>query len=159
MIHLPERKKLQLQQIIAELMSKKSATKQELQSLVKKKYNTLQRLLNQAGASFGQLMNWRGAIQEKACDEIRLTREFKADLAWWPIFINQWNGSFLIWDHLHHYPEVTDFSDDSRSWGCGVLTPQSWIQHQWLLETGNLSIAHKELIPIVIACFVWGRQW
>ena len=57
MIHLPERKKLQLQQIIAQLMSKKSATKQELQSLAGK-YNTLQRLLNQAGASLGQLMNW-----------------------------------------------------------------------------------------------------
>ena len=72
-------------------MSKISATKQELQSLAGK-YNTLQRLLNQAGASLRQLINWRGAIQEKAHDQIRLTREFKADLAWWSIFINKWNG-------------------------------------------------------------------
>ena len=99
------------------------------------------------------------AIWEKAGDRIRLTREFKADLAWWYIFLNQWNGLSFIWDHLHHYQEVTVFNDASGSWDCGALTAQSWIQHQWLPETGNLSIAHKELIPIVIACFVWGRRW
>ena len=66
--------------------------------------------------------------------------------------------SSLIWDHLHHYPEVTVFSDASGSWGCGALTAQSWIQHQWLLETGNLSIAHKERIPIVIAVFCMGQS-
>ena len=114
----------------------------------------LQRLLNLAGASLGATYEL-AAIPKKAHERIRLTREFKADLAWCSIFLNQWNGSFLIWDHLHHYPEVTVLSDTSGSWGCGALTAQLWIQHQWLPETGNLSIAHKELIPIVITCFVW----
>ena len=118
----------------------------------------LQRLLNQAGVSLGATYKLV-AFREKARDQIRLTRKFKADLAWCSIFINQWNGSSLIWDHLHYYPEVMVFSNVSGSWGCGALTAQLWIQHQWLLETENLFIEHKELIPIMIACFVWGRQW
>ena len=115
--------------------------------------------LNHAGRCFIRSAYELASLRKKAHDRIRLTREFKADLAWWAIFLRQWHGTSLMWDHLHQHPEVTVFSDASGSWGCGALSAQSWIQHQWLPETGNLSIAHKELVPIVIACFVWGRQW
>ena len=74
----------------------------------------------------GRCFTWTtyelSAIREKARDRIRFTREFKAHLACWSIFINQWNGSSLIWDHLHHYPEVTVFSG---LWGCGATTHSS----------------------------------
>ena len=60
---------------------------------------------------------------------------------------------------MHHYPEINVFSDASGSWGCGALTANSWIQHKWLPEMSHLSIAHKELVPIVMACFIWGKQW
>ena len=64
-----------------------------------------------------------------------------------------------MWDYIHNHPEVRVFNNASGSWGCGALSAHSWIQHQWLPEIGNISIAHRELVPIVIACFLWGRLW
>ena len=73
--------------------------------------------------------------------------------------MEQWNGTSLLWDHLHQHAEVMVISDISGSWGCGALAGGSWLQHEWLPGTLGMSIAQKELIPIVMASVIWGRQW
>lgn len=156
-IRLPDRKKRDLQQIIAELTSRKSATKEELQSLAGKLQHATK--VVKPGRCFIRTAYELASLRKRAHDPVRITRELKTDLAWWSTFLNQWQGTSLMWDHLHHLPEVIVFSDASGSWGCGALSAHSWIQHQWQPEIGNISIAHKELVPIVIACFLWGRQW
>ena len=70
-----------------------------------------------------------------------------------------WSGTSLLWDHLHQYPEVFVLSDASGSWGCGAMVESSWLQHEWLPGASTMSIAHKELISIVMAALVWGHQW
>ena len=61
-------------------MSKKSATKQELQSLVGKLQHA--KKFVKPGRCFTMATYELVAIQEKARDQIILKREFKADLAW-----------------------------------------------------------------------------
>ena len=156
-IRLPDRKKRDLQQIIAELSRRKSATKEELQSLAGKLQHATK--VVKPGHCFIRTAYELGSLRKRAYDPIRITRDLRTDLAWWSIFLNQWQGTSLMWDHLHHHTEVIVYSDASGSWGCGALSAHSWIQHQWLPETGDISIAHKELVPIVIACFLWGKQW
>ena len=34
-----------------------------------------------------------------------------------------------------------------------------WFQLSWPQESDYTSIAQKELIPVVIACILWGRAW
>jgi len=53
--------------------------------------------------------------------------------------------------HLH--------MDTSGSFGCGACWGNHWLQLQWPQGLEEWSIARKELIPIVIACMVWGQQW
>ena len=89
---------------------------------------------------------------------IRLNQEFRADLAWWQEFIDQWNGVAFLWtpDSL---PVINVASDASGQWGCGAWCGKEWFQLQWGPESYDLQIAVKELLPILIGCAIWGFKW
>ena len=89
---------------------------------------------------------------------IRLNVGFRSDLAWWQTFLVQWNGvSFLL--PPSHLPRAEVTTDASGSWGAGAWHQSAWFQIQWDHRSQDLSIAAKELIPIIMACHVWGKLW
>ena len=89
---------------------------------------------------------------------IRLNTGFWSDLAWWNTFIAKWNGvSFL--SPPSHLPQLEVTSDASGLWGCGACHNRSWFQVQWDSRAQALSIAEKELIPIILALTAWGGAW
>ena len=88
---------------------------------------------------------------------IRLNKRFCSDLAWWSAFIGDWNRvSFL--HPPNHLPEVELFTDASGNWGCRAVHDKSWFQFPWDTTSQALSIAEKELIPIILACGLMARQ-
>ena len=89
---------------------------------------------------------------------IRLNRSFRSDLAWWRLFAAEWNGvSFLT--PTVRLPRQQLASDASGSWGCGAYYDSHWFQLRWDHRSEGLPIMVKELLPIVLACTVWGQQW
>ena len=90
---------------------------------------------------------------------MRLNREIRSDIEWWAQFIEPWNGVSVLWKSREASPDVEVWSDASGSWGCGAFTNSRWLQHAWPPEMPVSAIAHKELIPIVMASFIWGQQW
>ena len=58
-----------------------------------------------------------------------------------------------------HLPPVELTSDASGSWGCGAWHVQAWFQVKWNQNSSVLSIAEKELIPIILGCADWGHNW
>ena len=89
---------------------------------------------------------------------LRLSREFRSDLAWWRVFVRDWNGvSFLPW--AQQLPVVEMASDASGSWGCGAWHGTHWFQVQWDDRLVEASIMVKELILVVIAVDLWGARW
>ena len=58
-----------------------------------------------------------------------------------------------------HLPQVEFASDASGSWGAGAWCGPAWFQVQWGRSAEALSIAEKELIPIIRACNAWGAAW
>lgn len=50
-------------------------------------------------------------------------------------------------------------SDASGTWGCGAFHGNGWFQLQWPDSWASVSIASKELVPIVMAATLWGPQW
>ena len=96
--------------------------------------------------------------QPTAVTPIRLNHEFRADLAWWQIFIEDWNGTSFL-PTPQHLPECHIASDASGSWGCGAWHGRKWFQLQWSEATFGLPIAVKELLPILIGAAIWGAQW
>lgn len=91
---------------------------------------------------------------------IRLNAEFKRDLKWWLDFFNQWNGiSFFLLPNLLPPPTVCVGSDASGTLGYGAYINSEWFNGRWSPKQTPLSIAYKELFPVVLAAHVWGHNW
>ena len=56
-------------------------------------------------------------------------------------------------------PALSVTSDASGSWGCGAYAGSKWFMLQWVGPAAGYNITVKELIPIVIAAALWGREW
>jgi len=58
---------------------------------------------------------------------VRLSLPAQADVLWWFIFVEQWNGISLLWDLGLQKPSIIVHSDASGSWRCGAYSQSSWI--------------------------------
>ena len=57
-------------------------------------------------------------------------------------------------------PSAHIYTDASGIFGCGgVVLPDHWFQLQWPLTWEDIDITVKELVPIVVAAALWGRNW
>ena len=91
---------------------------------------------------------------------IRLDAEFRSDLAWWSSFLDKWNGRSMMEVHAPSWNPTVEFSSDaSGAWGCGAVWNNHWIQPPWQEAWKSVGITAKELLPIVIACALWGQYW
>ena len=70
-----------------------------------------------------------------------------------------WNGVSAFWRSRHETPNHEVGSDALGSWECGAFSGWKWLQHAWPHNMPACSIVHKELIPIVMASFIWGKGW
>ena len=155
---LPADKLQRLRQALTEWGDRKVCSRSELESLIGHLNHACK--VVRAGRSFLRrmidLLHARPGPRTSTL--IRLNREFRADLAWWRTFIEDWNGvSFL--DGPETRPKRQATSDASGQWGCGAWSLAQWFQYEWTEETKDLPIAVKEFIPIVVGCVVWGYAW
>ena len=89
---------------------------------------------------------------------IYLNRDFRADIAWWKLFVSEWNVvSFL--STPSQLPAKGLATDASGPWGCGAWHGRSLFQLAWSDTLQQLPIAVIELLPIILACDLWGVQW
>ena len=88
---------------------------------------------------------------------IHVNVEFRKDLAWWVKFFGQWNGiSFSFFPTLEPLPDFSVSSDASGAIGYGAFMHNEWFNGRWSTLQLPLSIAYKELFPVVLAVHVWG---
>ena len=99
------------------------------------------------------------SVADNPAQKVRLNLAVRSDLKWWQLFLQGWNGVSLLWNHRKGQPDVEVWSDASGSWGCGATSQNCWLQHQWLPKSNSLSIAVKEMIPVVLAAALWGQTW
>ena len=91
---------------------------------------------------------------------IHLPAGFKSDVMWWLLFLRSWNGRSMMNVHSVTQPPTIEFSSyASGSWGCGAVWDSEWFQFEWKGSWVNESIATKELLPITLACAMWGYNW
>ena len=90
---------------------------------------------------------------------VRLNKPARADIIWWHLFVERWNGISLLWDLGLVKNDLKVYSDASGSWGCAAFQHPHWFQLGWNPHLCQLSIAAKELIPVVLAAALFGHQW
>lgn len=120
------------------------------------------------GKTFMRRMFELLAGTKKAFHHIKLGQAFRSDLLWWLTFMEEWNGVTIMNVDTNECPGFHVWSDASGGIGCGAveLASQQWFQLKWA-ESCNLgqgtkeeeSILSLELLPIVMACMIWGMRW
>ena len=95
---------------------------------------------------------------------IRLGSEVRSDILWWYTFMLDWNVISII-PHPQS-PSSIVYSDASGSFGCGAICPMlaKWLHLPWkgskdTSKDKRDSITSMELLPIILACAVWGPTW
>ena len=97
---------------------------------------------------------WKGP--RRPHHHVHLNQQVRADLQWWKVFAESWNGIALFPPSFE--PEVEFASDASGNWGSGAWCGGTWWQLQWPLGI-QWGIAFKELFAVVLSAAVWGREW
>ncbi len=153
---LPADKLTRTQQAITEWLGRKNATKREILSLV----GLLQHAAKvvHPGRTFVSRMYSVAARVRELDYYTRLNRGFRSDLHWWHIFLHDWNGASFLQLTGSFTSDAYIQTDASGSWGCGGFLNGLWFQWQWPATWSPLAIMAKELVPIVIACAIWGHH-
>ena len=155
-LRLPSEKLRWLISILSEWEGRRSATKHQLQCLIGHLSHASK--VVKPGRSFMRELIRTMAILKASFHLVRLNTQCRADIMWWSTFLSDWNGISLF-PGMPLGSIVT--SDASGSWGCGAFQAHLvlWFQLQWPSQLGDLNIAVKELIPIIISAAIWGHAW
>ena len=90
---------------------------------------------------------------------IHINQEFRLDLKWWQELFESWTGYSLPTPRWALVPDFQVSSDASRAIGFGAILGSHWFTGTWNADQMPLSIAYKELFPVVILAALWGPQW
>ena len=90
---------------------------------------------------------------------LRLNLEFHLDLSWRREFFISWDGlSYLLSPTWASLPDFSVSSDTAGALGYGVISGHDWFVGKWSTAQQPLSIAYKELFPVVMAASLWGHR-
>ena len=163
-IRLPHGKLQELQQVIREWQERKSSTKKEMESLVGKLVFA-SRVVKPGKTFLRRMFQLLSGIRQSH-HHVRLNTQFRSDLQWWATFLKTWNGISILEQQGHQISTIHFATDASGHFGCGALWDSAWFQLQWPqsyqehdLQLKEQSITFKEIVPIVLACAVWGPAW
>lgn len=156
-LRLPEVKLGRLSQTIRQWRTKRSCTKRNLLSLIGQLQHACK--VVRPGRTFLRRMIELSTVAKEPHHHIRLNQGFRSDLEWWAQFLHKWNGISLMSSVCQTPPSVIVTSDASGNWGCGAFVGETWFQVKWPESWTPLHITIKELLPIVLACALWGHKW
>ena len=157
-MRLPEGKKSHLQSLIRSWMDqRRAATKREILSLVGELAHACK--VVSPGRIFLRRLIELACSRPNINDWIRLNDEARADLRWWDLFLSRWNGISLLRSHTERPPDAHFFTDASGNWGCGASWKNQWFKAPWAPAWQSVNSTIKELVPVILACAVWGEQW
>ena len=164
-IRLPPAKLGEFQGILVSWSGRRSCCKKELESLVGKL--ALACKVVRPGKTFLRRMFELLSGVRQPHHHICLNVPFRSDLVWWWTynFIGAWNGVSLLRDLSPGTVSHRFVTDASGQFSCGALWRSNWLQLQWAPpsreDSFNLpeaSITLQELLPVVLACAVWGPE-
>lgn len=156
-IRLPQDKLASLRQSLSDWGSRKAVRKRELLSLIGHLQHAAK--VVRQGRSFLRRLIDLATVVNHLEQFVRLNIGARSDITWWRTFAHQWNGTSMLYAYSLQRPQLHVYSDASGSWGCAALTGPAWFQLQWPPATGECHISAKEMIPIVIAAILWGKNW
>ena len=159
---LPEDKVQRLRSDLSHWRTRKSATLQEIQSLI----GTLNFACKviPPGRPFLQRIIHLTRKVNKPYHHIKLNAGFREDIRMWQTFLDQWNGSnFFMHKDWATSEALHLYTDAASTVGFGGIFGTQWFQGKWqpnqTISTPGISIDWQKLYAIVVACSIWGKHW
>jgi hypothetical protein len=94
---------------------------------------------------------------QAANHKVKLSEDFKADVAWWLEYVHKFNG-------VVYYRKVDKLvvHTDACNVGGGAFCCGDWCYINWMSDgenSANLHINYKEVLAAVHAAVRWGQSW
>ena len=136
----------------------KKVTLRELQSLIGK-LNFACRAISPGRAFCRRLIDATMGIK-KPFHTIRVTKSMVDDLRVWQSFLKHHNGVTMMMKNIND-PYIDLFTDASGGIGFGTYFKGHWANGLWpdSVQAAPLDITFKELFPIVLSLFLWGKEF
>ena len=113
--HLPDDKLNRICHSVYNWLHKRKARKREILSLVGLLQHTTK--IVRGGRTFVSRMYAAAEKLKRMYYFTRLKRDFRSDLAWWHVFLQNWNGLSLLRYISDTSPDFTIYTDASGLWG------------------------------------------
>lgn len=155
-VRLPQYKLTRLKGLINEWQSRKAASKRQLQSLLGHLHHAA--TVVAPGRSFTHSLIQALKRLTYPSHKVRLSAQARDDIAWWGLFLCEWNGIAYF---AKPRKAIKVVSDASGTWGCAAIEESTghWCQVSWPTVWQDVNIAVKELLPVVLAAALWGNRW
>ncbi len=160
---LPKEKIDRMILVASTLAAKPICSKRELLSVLGH-LNFAMRIIPQGRPFISHLLTLASSTHALE-DQIALTDSCCNELSLWISFFKRWNGLSFFYKNLISSPvDIQLFTDAAPSIGYGGFYQGRWFASTWPCQLSNLpqsaaSSALFELYPIVIAAFLWGKEW
>ena len=156
-VRLPQEKLRKLKTVRGTWRGRKACRKRDILSLIGSLTHACRAV--RPGRCYVRRLIDLSTTAKKLDQFVRLNREAKADIEWWFSFVSSWNGTAMMLADLASNPSITLTSDASGNWGCGAYVGSHWFMLPWMGRVQGAHITVKELVPIVIAAMMWGKEW
>ena len=96
---------------------------------------------------------------------VSLPPECREDLKMWHIFLKQWNRVSFFYDTLTtSSDDLVLFTDAAPTLGFRGYFQRRWFSSPWPSELNyimdsEMSMAFRELYPIIVAAVLWNKYW
>ena len=155
-MRLPADKLTQLLSSLAEWSRRESCSKRELLSLIG--VLSFAAKVVPPGRTFIRRLIDLSCSVKSLSTVIQLDQEAQRDIAWWLKFSSSWNGRSLFHDlEWTKSPDLELFTDASDL-GFGGYFRGRWFFGAWP-DAELDSIMVREMVPIALACALWGDSW
>ena len=155
---LPREKFERIAALLESWSVKRHCMRKELESLIGTLHHAC-KVIPQGRTFIRRMINLLCAFRRDD-HPIRLNQEFHLDLSWWREFFISWDGlSFLLSPTWAPLPDFSVSSDAAGALGYGAISGHDWFVEKWSIAQQPLSIAYKELFPVVVAATLWGHRW
>ena len=156
-LRVPDDKIIKIKALLDQWVSRKTGTKRELLSLIGRLQHCCQAIT--LGRPFLRRLIDRAYSVTELHHYVRLSPWEREDIAWWHTLFEKWNGRSLFLLAGEQSSDLSIESDAAGSVGFAAIFKNQWFADRWPVGAETLNIAIKELIPIVLAAFIWGDFW
>ncbi|XP_024865010.1 uncharacterized protein LOC112451073 [Kryptolebias marmoratus] len=156
---LPAEKLSRIREVSRSFESKPIVSKRQLLSLLGH-LNFAMRIIPQGRSFISRLLDLANSVPS-LIDQVTLDDGCRSDLAFWSKLLSDWNGlSFFYEDVILSADSLQFYTDAAPSSGFGGFFQGKWFASTWPSSLSQSeSIAFYEIIPITVACCLWGHFW